>query len=326
MMQYSSFNIVKSTIEFSNPPRLAIEDLMWFEDSDIVGVGFEPIIWQWHKVADSAEECKDLFGCVRRRYDNGIGEIYTPALASWDELGSFTMPNLKTLKEQTEKQLQALPENKFVLGDIGQFLYKIFEIRGFENTLLDFSLYPEEVKELAKKLTDFAISRTRMYAKLDGIHCISIYDDWGTQKSMLLSPSQWRDLLLDLYRELFVVAHENNMYVYFHCCGAVGPIIPDLIEAGVDIINFDQPRLHGIKKLSDKYAGKVTFSCPVDIQATLPKGNKGLIEREATELVECLYREGGFIAKIYHNWNNNSKFDAPGYSRKVFESINLPDN
>ena len=144
---------------------------------------------------------------------------------------------------------------------------------------------------------------------------------------MLLSPGQWRELFLDFYRQLFDVAHENDMFVYFHCCGAVGPIISDLIDAGVNIINFDQPRLHGIKELSDKYAGKVTFSCPVDIQATLPKGDKKLIKAAANELVKYLHRDGGFIAKIFGEWEGvegvGLDFDPAQYSKDVFSSITI---
>ncbi|MHB9071281.1 MAG: uroporphyrinogen decarboxylase family protein [Sedimentisphaerales bacterium] len=322
MPDISSYEIVKAAVEFQKPVRVPIKDLSHPESSDIVGVGFEPAVWHWHQAVDGAEECEDIFGCLRRRYDSGIGEVHRPALQSWDQLKNFSLPKIQLLKEQAEKQLALLPSGRFVFGDIGQFLSKIFEIRGFENALLDFGLYPEKVKELAKQLTDFAIRRTRMYAEIGGIHCISIYDDWGTQQSMLISPMQWRELFLDFYRQLFTVAHENNMFVYFHCCGAVGPIIPNLIEAGVNILNFDQPRLHGIKELSDKYAGKVTFCCPVDIQATLPKGDKKLIEQEVNELIKHLHRDGGFIAKIYRGWKNEGDvFDPAQYSKDIFGSI-----
>ena len=196
MSDMSSYELVKAAVEFKKPQRVPIEDFYCPETSDLVGVGFEPAVWQWEKGADGFEECTDLFGCVRRRLENGIGEIHKPALPSWDDLDDFTLPDMQALKEQTKKQLRALPSNRFVLGDLGQFLFKVFEIRGFENTLLDFGLYPEKVTELVKKLTDFAMRRIEMYVELGGVHCICMYDDWGTQDSMLISPSQWRELLL----------------------------------------------------------------------------------------------------------------------------------
>ena len=87
--------------------------------------------------------------------------------------------------------------------------------------------------------------------------------------------------------------------------------------------NFDQPRLHGIKALSDKFAGKVAFSCAVDIQEILPEGNKKLIRKEANDLVRYLNHNGGFIAKIYHWEDEGLDFDPGEYSKEVFNSIHL---
>ena len=320
----TSYEIVKAAIDFASPSRIPIEDLSQPDKSDMVGVGFEPTIWQWREVAPGVGECTDLFGCVRRRHDNGIGEVCKGPLESWDNIDNYQLPDIEHLKEQTLEQIQSVPHGKFVLGDLGQFLTKIFEIRGFENALLDLGLYPEKIRTLAERLTDFALKRCRMYAGTGKVHCISMYDDWGTQEAMLLSPDLWRKLFLDLYRRVFDYAHDNGMYVYFHCCGAVGPIIPDMIEAGVNILNFHQPRLHGIAHLGSEYAGKVTFACPVDIQVTLPKRDKKLIKAEALELVKHLHRNGGFIANIYHDWaESNAAFDPAEYSKEVFESIEI---
>ncbi len=325
MKTNTSYEVVKSAIGFENPPRIPIEDLMDPENSDIVGVGFEPTLWKWSKIDEETEACTDLFGCVRHRQDQGIGEIQKPAMTGWDQFENFTLPDLQSLKEISAKQLQDLPEDKYVLGDLGQFLFKVFEIRGFEGAMFDFALYPGKMRELIKRLTDFAIERTRMYAELGGIHCISMYDDWGAQNSMLISPENWREFFLEEYHRLFQVAHEHHMHIYFHSCGAMGPIIPDLINAGVDIFNFDQPRLHGIKELSDKYTGKVAFSCPIDIQATLFKGDKNLIEQEAKELVKYLHLKGGFIGKMFYSWENGEglDFNPTQYSKDIFESIQL---
>ena len=161
-----------------------------------------------------------------------------------------------------------------------------------------------------------------MYAEIGNIHAISMFDDWGTQCSMLLSPERWRQLFLEEYTKLFEHIHDNNMYVYFHCCGMVEPIISDLIEIGADIINFDQPRLHGINHLGQQYAGKVTFCCPVDIQATLPAGDRAAIAEEVNDLVRSLHRRGGFIAKIYRSWDNEkSGFDPAEYSKALFQKL-----
>jgi hypothetical protein len=76
-------------------------------------------------------------------------------------------------------------------------------------------------------------------------------------------------------------------------------IIPDLIEAGIDVLQFDQPQLHGIDNLA-RFHGEITFWCPVDIQTTLQTQDANAIAAGAREMLEKLGGpDGGFIAGYY---------------------------
>ena len=84
-----------------------------------------------------------------------------------------------------------------------------------------------------------------------------------------------------------------------HSCGKTTVIIPDLIEAGIDLLQFDQPQLHGLDQLA-RFHGQITFWCPVDIQKTLQTQDAAKIEADARAMVELLGGpEGGFIAGYY---------------------------
>ncbi len=78
-------------------------------------------------------------------------------------------------------------------------------------------------------------------------------------------------------------------------------IIPDLIETGVDLLQFDQPQIHGTDLLASyQEHAKITFWCPVDIQKTLQLRDEVLIRAEARQMIEKLWRgRGGFVAGIY---------------------------
>jgi hypothetical protein len=87
-----------------------------------------------------------------------------------------------------------------------------------------------------------------------------------------------------------------------HSCGKITAIIPDLIESGIDVLQFDQPQIHGIDTLSQfQKKNKITFWCPVDIQKTLQTKNETLIQQEVKELLDKLWQNGrgGFIAGYY---------------------------
>ena len=86
-----------------------------------------------------------------------------------------------------------------------------------------------------------------------------------------------------------------------HSCGQIEPIVPGLIEAGIDLLQFDQPDLHGIDVLAGhQQNAHITFWCPVDIQITLQNRDKTIIQDKAREMLDKLWHgQGGFIAGYY---------------------------
>lgn len=101
---------------------------------------------------------------------------------------------------------------------------------------------PEFAEQVHRMMTDTALEN--MEALLPGIaDSIDVLmlsaDDWGTQESLIASPSVFRELFVPFYRELNDCAHSAapGVKTFFHCCGAVQPLIPDIISAGFDILN-----------------------------------------------------------------------------------------
>lgn len=89
------------------------------------------------------------------------------------------------------------------------------------------------------------------------------------------------------------------MDVYFHTCGYVAPILEDLVEIGVDILDLGQIYLNDIDAVSKNLKGKVCFSQPIDYQMVGLSGTKEEIYTEAKLLLEKLFDEtGGMIAKL----------------------------
>ncbi|MFW6062227.1 MAG: hypothetical protein ACOC93_05405, partial [Planctomycetota bacterium] len=93
---------------------------------------------------------------------------------------------------------------------------------------------------------------------------------------------------------------ERGLRVIMHSCGKMTAVIDDLIECDIDVLQFDQPRLHGIDLLADRFGGRVTFWCPVDIQRTLQTRDPEQIRAEARLMIKRLGGfGGGFIAGRY---------------------------
>jgi uroporphyrinogen-III decarboxylase len=188
-----------------------------------------------------------------------------------------------------------------------------------ENFLMDTALNKNYVLDLLILVKEMMKTNIKNAAgwKADGI---CIYEDWGTQTALLISPKAWREIFKPVYKEIMDYTHSLGMKFFMHSCGYVYEIIGDLIEVGVDVFQFDQPQLVGVDKLAGEFGGKVTFWCPVDIQKIMATGNKELIEADARKMLKVFKKfKGGFIAKDYPDWEDiNVKPEWAKWARDIF--------
>ena len=110
----------------------------------------------------------------------------------------------------------------------------------------------------------------------------------------------WREIFKPRYAKIIKKLHQHGMHFIIHSCGYIFELIEDFIEIGVDVVQIDQQDNMGIDSLAEKYAGRICFFCPVDIQSTLATGNFSDIEAKAKHLMKAFgNKNGGFMAKTY---------------------------
>lgn len=332
----NSKDIIKRVIEFNSPQRIGLN----FNSpklSDIASAGAvnyrctakEKEYSKWGNYEELQNKVPHFNGEVRldtygniygRLHGKTKGECVKGALEdSWDLLESFQMPEILENGYEPIIQWTKNNEDKFLISHVTSIFSTVRDLRRMENLLMDIMLEEENVAELLKKVTDHAISAVRKSAEM-GFDGVMMGDDWGTQNALLINPKHWRKLFKPCYEKVVKAAHENNMKFFLHSCGYVYEIIQDLIEIGVDVLQFDQPTLVGTEKMSQEFGGKVTFWCPVDIQKILQTGNKEQIEMEARNMIKCFGRyDGGFIAKDYPTLDDiNVKDEWAQWARDIF--------
>jgi uroporphyrinogen decarboxylase len=136
-------------------------------------------------------------------------------------------------------------------------------------------------------------------------------DDFGQQNGMICSPKIWREKLLPGFREYLQIAKKSNFYTMHHTCGSVSHIIPDMIEAGLDILNPIQPYTYDMDHamLKDKWGDKIVFHGGVSFQGALRLGSTSDIENEVQTCCQVLGKHGGYIICTAHNLNADIKTD-----------------
>ena len=138
-----------------------------------------------------------------------------------------------------------------------------------------------------------------MKGKIDGVF---VGDDFGTQQGLLISPEMWRKYVKTRYKKLISVIKSYGLKYCHHSCGGIRPIIPDLIEIGIDVLHPIQPLAAGMnnKELSREFGKELTFYGGIDEQRTLPNGSPEDVKREVRERINTLGKYGGYIVAPSH--------------------------
>ena len=292
-------NQVIKALTFKNPDYVPIFYFNQDQDqSDLVA--FEV---QRHFIG----ACKDQseWGFFWNRMDETMGQPLTNLI---DEPAQ--LPDLKIPDPADPQRFEGIDSFNQLYGDrfrmaslvLSGFTTMSF-LRGFSNLMLDLVEDQAFVEELADKVFGF---EEQLIKQLPAHHfdAVAFFDDWGTQKGMIISPTAWRRFFKPRYIQQFKLVHQLGLKVYFHCCGYYPQIIPDLIEIGVDMLNISQPNLYDIPELGKKYGGKVCFVCPVSYQTTSISGTRADIFNAVQILIDSFGRfNGGLIGYVeeYHS-------------------------
>lgn len=249
----------------------------------------------------------DHYGNIIGRLEGRTkGECVLGALEEdWSLLEGYRFPEID--RGYAEKvRAQNLREcDQYVLSGLPFGVFSTLrDLRRMSNALMDTAAEPEMVKAYMERFAPFAVEQVHLAADC-GVDGVIIADDWGMQFSPFISPASFRELFKPVYRQITDACHERDIDFMLHSCGFVLPLVDDMIDAGVDVFQFDQPEAAGSRLWAEKYSDKAAFYCPVDIQKVMPTGDRALIEQTALDMVNAFREHGGaLIAKDYPTWHD----------------------
>jgi len=299
----NSREIVTRTLHFAGPARLARS----FAGSDISTVSYdvETPATEWAETGGGRWERIDEWGNLWARVDGSSkGEVARGALDTLENVDAYRFPDFSQPESyDAVRAARAAQPDKYLLGTLPGFAFNIArKLRRIDLYLTDLLTDPERIARLNDRIDGLIKNMMRNYAAA-GADGVFFPEDWGTQTALFIDPSLWHAEFAPRFEILCSYAHGLGLSVWMHSCGQIEAIVPALIRAGIDVLQFDQPELHGIATLAaHQYHSPITFWCPADIQHTLPTRNEPLIRARARELVERLWRgRGGFIAGYYED-------------------------
>ena len=209
-----------------------------------------------------------------------------------------------------EKALKFRAEGKIVMTKgLCAGLFEMHQrVRGMENAMLDPMLYPVNSDLLIGKLANLKIEFwDALLNKIgDVVDILGEGDDYGTQESQLISPDQFQEYYKPHFTRILdhIKKKSPKIKILFHSCGNVRPIIPDLIEMGVDILNPVHINASGMEphQLKKDFGKSLVFwGGGIDTQQVLPGGSEQEIMNHVKANLDALAPGGGYVFCTVHN-------------------------
>jgi uroporphyrinogen decarboxylase len=179
-----------------------------------------------------------------------------------------------------------------------------------EQALADLAVNPavaEAALERIYYLHAAVIGRT-LEAARGLIDFIYVAEDLGTQNTLLMSPGSFRRFLKPWMRKMIDLSHSFGAKVMHHDDGAIRPLLPELIDIGIDVLNPIQWRCAGMDRegLARDFGKCLVFHGGVDNQQTLPFGTPGDVKREVAENIRIFRSGKGYVVAPCHNLQPNT--------------------
>lgn len=290
----TSREVVRRTIEFEGADRIPYA-LAPEYGSDFASVGMV-------RSPDARPKSGvDEWGCVWENIGvSNLGEVKQPVLTDWADWDNLTIPDIRDPKRwESLADARTRAGDKFLMAEGISLYERVHFLRGLEDTWVDIHTNPEELGRLTDILVEMNLFAIEQYAQA-GADGYMWCDDWGLQNRLMISPESWRRIWRPRYARVYEAAHEAGLLTFLHSCGDITAILDDLIDIGLDVIQMDQQENMGVDLLGPQFGGRITFWCPVDIQASMVHGTLDDIRAYCRKLVRTLGRpEGGFIAQWY---------------------------
>lgn len=233
--------------------------------------------------------------------------------ASAEEIKAWKMPDpanaarFAGLREQARAMRE---ETDYAIASYKATLLGAFDLacvmRGMDDFLMDMIAEPEVAETILDRTVEFncGVYSEMLDAVGPFLDVVEFNDDLGTQENLLFSPDVYRSLLKPRHAEFVALLRKKapQAKIFLHCCGSIRPIIPDLIDIGVDVLNPIQPLARGMEpaELKSEFGADICFQGAIDVQKGM-LGSIAEVEQEVASRIGALAPGGGYVLATANN-------------------------
>ena len=302
---------------YGEESQQTIKDYFGMEDMekiyDELGIDVRGIGGSWWKVPERLDENGN-----KRELWGGGGPPYTEEVYTRPLRHAETVADIEAYEWPDPDWLEILPieperreylSRHFVNLGCDPVWCKLADLMSMEPLLINMKENPAIVEAAAAQIGDFLYESTRRQLEANGdlIDCFHQWDDYATDTTLFFSLEDWRRFYKPALARLWELVKSHDKLIWYHCCGAMSDLLPDLIDMGIDILEPCQVHLPGMspERLKRDFGKDVVFYGAINTQQTLPRGTEEDVRREVRERISVLGSDGGYIVGPDHSVNKD---------------------
>ena len=252
--------------------------------------------------------CRTVFGVEHRGVGCGIPINPPLAGANLKQVHEYDWPDPKWIDvSQVRAQASAWGRQYAILGgDWSPFWHDANELLGMENLMCQMRDAPETVDAVMDHVLDyyFHVNERIFASAADLIDVFFIGNDFGSQAGPLISPAMFRRFIFPHLQRLARLGHDYGLKVMMHCCGSFTPLMPGMVEAGIDGLQALQPCTPDMEpaNLKTKFGSKLLFNGCIDSHHVLIAGTPESVRKKTQEVLEIMKPGGGYVLSASHDY------------------------
>jgi uroporphyrinogen-III decarboxylase len=230
------------------------------------------------------------------------------AHASLKQVHDYAWPDPNWIDVSQVRSEASVWEGRYAMlgGDWSPFWHDANELLGMENLMCNMHDAPEIVDAVMDHVVNyyFRVNEGILGSAADLIDVFFIGNDFGSQAGSLLSPVLFRRFIFPHLQRLTGLAHDYGLKVMMHCCGSFTPLMPVMIEAGIDGLQALQPCTPDMNpaNLKARFGSKLLFNGCIDSHHVLIAGTLELVHKKTREVLEIMKPGGGYVLSASHDY------------------------
>ncbi len=258
------------------------------------------------QVADDGSPLSEWRTSWRPDYSVDRGFYPLSGASSLAEIERFPWPDPNAYAyEATAEHAKSLGDAYAIRGPYWNPLFcRALDLFGMEEAMVHMALDPALFEAVIERVYEYLREYCGRLIEAcgDSMPILCLADDFATQRGLMVSPDQWRRFLKPRYAGLFEIGKRSGKLIWFHSCGDITSVLPDLIEIGVDV--WETVQLHALPmtaaELKREYGRDICFFGGVNTQH-LPFATPDEVRDEVRRCIEVLGEGGGYICGPDHH-------------------------